>query len=97
MLGEVGKALEFLQEMKERHEQVSRKTGALHQACEQLVEEQVRTRGKQQGEGWGLDLSHNIRNPSCSAKPLQMGVAVWSLSHSIRNQGGEGCSVEPLP
>lgn len=42
MLEEVGKALEFLQEMKERHQQVSSKTGALHQACEQLVEEQVR-------------------------------------------------------
>lgn len=42
MLEEVGKALEFLQEMKERHQQVSHKTGALHQACEQLVEEQVR-------------------------------------------------------
>ena len=42
MLDEVGKALEFLQEMKERHQQVSHKTGALHQACEQLVEEQVR-------------------------------------------------------
>lgn len=42
MLEEVGKALEYLQEMKERHEQVSRKTGALHQACEQLVDEQVR-------------------------------------------------------
>ena len=43
MLEEVGKALEFLQEMKERHSQVSQKTGALHQACEQLVEEQVQT------------------------------------------------------
>lgn len=42
MLEEVGKALEFLQEMKERHQQVSRKTSALHQACEQLVDEQVK-------------------------------------------------------
>ena len=41
MLKEIDKALEFLQEMKERHLQVSHKTSALHQACEQLVEEQV--------------------------------------------------------
>lgn len=42
MLEEVGKALEYLQEMNERHQQVSHKTSALHQACEQLVDEQVK-------------------------------------------------------
>ena len=41
MLTELGKALEFLQEMKSRHQFVSQRTGALHQACEQLVEEEV--------------------------------------------------------
>ncbi len=41
MLEEVGNALEHLQEMKERHQQVSHKTNALHQSCEQLVDEQV--------------------------------------------------------
>ena len=41
MLEELGKALEYLQEMKERHQQVSLKTNTLHQACEQLVDEQV--------------------------------------------------------
>ena len=41
MLTELGKALEFLQEMKMRHQFVSQRTGALHQACEQLVEEEV--------------------------------------------------------
>lgn len=43
MLTELGKALEFLQEMKRRHQFVSQRTGALHQACEQLVEEEVHT------------------------------------------------------
>ena len=43
MLTELGKALEFLQEMKRRHQFVSQRTGALHQACEQLVEEEVCT------------------------------------------------------
>lgn len=42
MLTELGKALEFLQEMNRRHQFVSQRTGALHQACEQLVEEEVR-------------------------------------------------------
>ena len=41
MLTELGKALEFLQEMKRKHQFVSQRTGALHQACEQLVEEEV--------------------------------------------------------
>ena len=41
MVEEVRKALEYLQEMRERHEFVSEKTSALHQACEQLVQEQV--------------------------------------------------------
>ena len=41
MLTELDKALEFLQEMKRRHQFVSQRTGALHQACEQLVEEEV--------------------------------------------------------
>ena len=41
MLTEVSKALEFLEEMKVRHQFVSQRTGALHQACEQLVEEEV--------------------------------------------------------
>ena len=41
MLSEVEHALEFLQEMRDKHSLVSQKTGALHQACEQLVEEQV--------------------------------------------------------
>ena len=41
MVEEVRKALEFLQEMAERHLSVSQRTNALHQACEQLVQEQV--------------------------------------------------------
>lgn len=41
MLTELDKAFEFLQEMKRRHQFVSQRTGALHQACEQLVEEEV--------------------------------------------------------
>ena len=42
MLSEVDQALHFLQEMRHKHKFVSQKTGALHQACEQLVAEQVR-------------------------------------------------------
>ena len=41
MLSEIDKAIEFLQEMSDKHTLVSQKTGALHNACEQLVEEQV--------------------------------------------------------
>ena len=41
LLSEVSQALEFLKGMKKKHLFVSQKTGALHQACEQLVEEQV--------------------------------------------------------
>ena len=41
MLSEVTQALELLQEMKQKHSFVSHKTGALHQACEQLMEDQV--------------------------------------------------------
>lgn len=41
LLSEVSQALEILKEMKEKHLFVSQKTGALHQACEQLVDEQV--------------------------------------------------------
>ena len=41
MLTELDKAFDFLQEMKRRHQFVSQRTGALHQACEQLVEEEV--------------------------------------------------------
>jgi len=51
MLSEVTQALELLQEMKQKHTFVSHKTGALHQACEQLMEDQmyvnmIRKRGK---------------------------------------------------
>ena len=42
MLGEADRALRTLQTMKERHEFVSQRTGALHHACEQLMEDQVR-------------------------------------------------------
>ena len=42
MVEEVRKALEFLQEMHHRHQLVSTKTNSLHQACQQLVREQVR-------------------------------------------------------
>lgn len=41
MLSEVTQALELLKEMRQKHEFVSHKTGALHQACEQLMEDQV--------------------------------------------------------
>ena len=41
MLSEVTQALELLQEMKQKHTFVSHKTGALHQACEQLMDGQV--------------------------------------------------------
>ena len=41
MVEEVRKALEFLREMKDGHQMVSTKTNALHQACQQLVREQV--------------------------------------------------------
>ncbi len=44
MLTEIDKAVEFLAEMSDKHTLVAQKTGALHQACEQLVEEQVRER-----------------------------------------------------
>ncbi len=44
MLTEIDKAVEFLAEMSDKHTLVAQKTGALHQACEQLVEEQVRGR-----------------------------------------------------
>ena len=42
MLGEADRALRTLQTMKKRHEFVSQRTGALHHACEQLMEDQVR-------------------------------------------------------
>jgi len=45
MVEEVRKALEFLREMRDRHQMVSTKTSALHQACQQLVREQVRRWG----------------------------------------------------
>lgn len=41
MLTEIDKAVDFLSEMSNKHTLVAQKTGALHQACEQLVEEQV--------------------------------------------------------
>ncbi len=41
MLSEIDKAVEFLSEMNDKHTLVAQKTGALHQACEKLVEEQV--------------------------------------------------------
>ena len=41
MVSEVNQALEYLKEMQEKHKFVSHKTGALHHACEQLMEDQV--------------------------------------------------------
>ena len=42
MLAEVSQALDFLQQIQEKHKFVSNKTGALHHACEQLMEDQVK-------------------------------------------------------
>ena len=41
LLTEVNKALELLEEMCDKHQSVSMKTGALYEACEKLVEDQV--------------------------------------------------------
>ena len=41
MLGEVFRALDTLHGMREKHQFVSQRTSALHQACEQLMEDQV--------------------------------------------------------
>ena len=41
MLGEADKALHTLHAMRERHQFVAQRTGALHHACEQLMEDQV--------------------------------------------------------
>ncbi len=44
MLSEISQALRFLQEIQDKHKLVSNKTGALHHACEQLMEDQVHVR-----------------------------------------------------
>ena len=41
MLLQLSSTLEALNDMKEKHQFVSNKTQALHEACEQLVQEQV--------------------------------------------------------
>ncbi len=41
MLTQLSKALDALQDMTDKHQLVSHKTQALHDACEKLVEEQV--------------------------------------------------------
>lgn len=41
MISEICQALRFLQEIQDKHKFVSNKTGALHHACEQLMEDQV--------------------------------------------------------
>ena len=41
MLGEADTALHTLHAMRERHQFVAQRTGALHHACEQLMEDQV--------------------------------------------------------
>ena len=41
MLGEASAALDTLGAMRDRHQHVTQKTGALHHACEQLMEDQV--------------------------------------------------------
>ena len=41
LLEEAGSALTSLATMRERHQFVSQRTGALHRACEQLMEDQV--------------------------------------------------------
>ena len=41
ILKEVEKALDYLKELEKQHIFVSTKTGALHEACEQLLEDQV--------------------------------------------------------
>ena len=41
VLSEVAQALSFLSELKSKYLNVSRKTNALHEACENLLEEQV--------------------------------------------------------
>lgn len=42
VLSEVESALNHLQDLQQKHLLVSTKTGALHEACEQLLQDQVR-------------------------------------------------------
>ena len=42
LLSEIGAALSCLQEVKQKHAFVASKTGALHQACQNLMDEQTK-------------------------------------------------------
>ena len=42
ILNEITEALRYLQDLHKQHLFVSTKTGALHEACEQLLQDQVR-------------------------------------------------------
>ena len=53
MLTQLSSALDSLQDMTDKHQLVSEKTRALNDACEVLVEEQVRMDGRRGEEGNG--------------------------------------------
>ena len=60
MLTQLSRALDALQDMTDKHQLVSQRTQALHDACEKLVEEQVRHAS--------LSLPHPLstRTPDCT-------------------------------